>query len=95
MVRRKRPGMEQWRLRFSKQAIKDSFLLRDKKLDDKARKLLEILKSDPYQSPQSFEKLVGLDETYSRRINITHRLVYRVKKDERVIEVVSMFRHYR
>lgn len=86
--------MEQWTLKFSKQAIKDSFLLRDKKLDDKAKKLMEILKNNPYQSPPSFEKLVGLEETYSRRINITHRLVYRIRKNEKLIEVISMFRHY-
>ena len=86
--------MEQWTLKFSKQAVKDSFLLRDKKLDDKAKQLLEILKNNPYQSPPTFEKLVGLDETYSRRINITHRLVYRIKKDQKLIEIISMFRHY-
>ena len=86
--------MEQWTLKFSKQAIKDSFLLRDKKLDDKAKKLIEILKNNPYQSPPSFEKLVGLEETYSRRINITHRLVYRIRKNEKLIEVISMFHHY-
>ena len=86
--------MEQWTLKFSKQAVKDSFLLRDKKLDDKAKQLLEILRNNPYQSPPTFEKLVGLDETYSRRINITHRLVYRIKKDRKLIEIISMFRHY-
>lgn len=84
--------MEQWTLKFSKQAIKDSFLLCDKNLDDKAKKLLEILKNNPYQSSPSFEKLVGLEETYSRRINITHRLVYRIRKEEKLIEVISMFR---
>jgi len=86
--------MEQWTLKFSKQTIKDSFLLRDKKLDDKAKKLLEILKNNPYQSPPAFEKLVRLEEIYSRRINITHRLVYRIRKEQKLIEVISMFRHY-
>lgn len=86
--------MEQWTLKFSKQAIKDSFLLRDKKLEEKAKALLEILKNNPYQTPPSFEKLVGLNETYSRRININHRLVYRIIKEQKLIEVVSMFRHY-
>ena len=86
--------MEQWTLKFSKQAIRDSFLLRDKKLDAKAKQLLKILKENPYQTPPTFEKLVGLEETYSRRINITHRLVYRIRKDQKLIEVISMFRHY-
>lgn len=86
--------MEQWTLKFSKQAVKDSFLLKDKKLEEKAKALLEILRSNPDQTPPSFEKLVGFDETYSRRINITHRLVYRIIKERKLIEVVSMFRHY-
>lgn len=86
--------MEQWTLKFSKQAIKDSFLLRDKKLEEKAKALLEILKNNPYQTPPSFEKLVGLNETYSRRININNRLVYRIIKEKKLIEVISMFRHY-
>lgn len=86
--------MEQWTLKFSKQAVKDSFLLKDKKLEEKAKALLEILRSNPYQTPPSFEKLVGFDETYSHRINITHRLVYRIIKEKKLIEVVSMFRHY-
>lgn len=86
--------MEQWTLKFSKQAIKDSFLLKEKKLENKVKTLLEILRSNPYQTPPSFEKLVGLQETYSRRINITHRLVYRIVNEKKLIEVVSMFRHY-
>lgn len=86
--------MEQWTLKFSKQAVKDSFLLKDKKLEDKVKALLEILKNNPYKTPPSFEKLLGLNETYSRRINITHRLVYRLIKEQKLIEVISMFRHY-
>lgn len=87
--------MEFWRLKFSKQAIKDSFLLQSHKLDEKAKFLIETLRTDPYKTPPSFEKLVGFQNVYSRRINIIHRLVYRVYKDEKVIEIISMFRHYR
>ena len=87
--------MEHWKLRFSRQAIKDSFLLQSKGLDEKARFLIEILRIDSYKTPPPFEKLVGFQNVYSRRINITHRLVYRILKDEKIIEIVSMFRHYR
>ena len=83
-----------WRLKFSKRALKDWELLKDKGLDEKAEKLLKVIRLNPYQNPPSFEKLVGVENTYSRRINITHRLVYRISKDDVNIEVLSMFRHY-
>lgn len=87
--------MEFWTLKFSKQAIKDSFLLQSHGLSEKAKFLIEILHTDPYTIPPSFEKLVGFQDVYSRRINIIHRLVYRVYNDEKIIEIISMFRHYR
>lgn len=83
-----------WRLKFSKRALKDWALLKDKRLDEKAEELLKIIRVNPYQTPPSFEKLVGVENIYSRRINITHRLVYRIGKDEASVEVLSMFRHY-
>ncbi len=83
-----------WKLKFSKRAVKDWFLLKDKGLDAKAEKLLKIIRLNPYQNPPSFEKLVGAGDSYSRRINITHRLVYRINKVDAIVEVLSMFRHY-
>ena len=87
--------MEHWTLKFSRLAIKDSYLLKDKGLEKKVQELLKILKENPYQNPPPFEKLWGFPDAYSRRINVTHRLVYRINKELGVIEVVSMFRHYR
>lgn len=86
--------MELWTLKFTKRAIKDSFLLRDKNLSDKAQSLLDIIEINPYQFPPAFEKLMGTESTYSRRINDTHRLVYTIFKELRLIKVISMFRHY-
>ena len=58
-------------------------------------RLLEILRSDPFQSPPPFEKLVGdLAGAFSRRINIQHRLVYQVLRRERVVKVIRMWTHY-
>ncbi|MDR3012185.1 MAG: type II toxin-antitoxin system YoeB family toxin [Chitinispirillales bacterium] len=37
-----------------------------------------ILTWDPFDPSQQFEKLVGLKNTYSRRINYHHRFVYEV-----------------
>jgi len=57
--------------------------------------LLQVLQTDPFQSQPPFEKLVGdLTGAYSRRINIQHRLVYQVLKNERVVKVIRMWTYY-
>ncbi|MYB40081.1 Txe/YoeB family addiction module toxin, partial [Candidatus Saccharibacteria bacterium] len=39
--------------------------------------------------------LIGdLAGTYSRRINIQHRLVYQVLDDRRIVKVLRMWSHY-
>jgi toxin YoeB len=84
-----------WRLKYSKQAQKDSLKLATSGLKDKAEKLLTVLAENPYQSPPNFEKLKGTSTpVYSRRINIQHRLVYQVLEDERVIKILRMWTHY-
>jgi Txe/YoeB family toxin of toxin-antitoxin system len=56
---------------------------------------LRVLENDPFQNPPPYEKLVGdLTGAYSRRINIQHRLVYRVLKDEKAIKVLRLWTHY-
>ena len=80
---------------FTKQAQKDAKKLASAGLKDNARGLLAILKEDPYQTPPYFEKLVGnLSGSYSRRINIQHRLVYQILDDERIVKVLRMWSHY-
>jgi len=84
-----------WELVFTKQAQKDAKKLAASGLKNKARKLLDIIESNPYQNPPPFEKLVGdLSGTCSRRINIQHRLVYQVYEKERVIKVIRLWPHY-
>lgn len=85
-----------WRLKYSKQAQKDSLKLASDGLKCKAEKLLTILAENPYQSPPSFEKLKGTSTpVYSRRINIQHRLVYQVLENERIVKILRMWTHYR
>ena len=85
-----------WRIVFTKQAQKDAKKLAAGGLRSKAEKLLDILRENPYQTPPSFEKLVGdLSGAYSRRINIQHRLVYQVLADEKVVKVIRMWTHYK
>ena len=84
-----------WRVVYTKQAQKDAQKLLSAGLKAKADKLLDLLKENPYQTPPSYEKLVGdLAGTYSRRINIQHRLVYRVYEEEHVVKVIRMWTHY-
>ncbi|MFP4616420.1 MAG: Txe/YoeB family addiction module toxin [Thiohalorhabdus sp.] len=84
-----------WRLVFTKQAQKDAKKLASANLKPKAQELLDLLAEDPWASPPPFEKLVGdLAGAYSRRINIQHRLVYQVLKEERTVKILRMWTHY-
>ena len=84
-----------WRLVFTKQAQKDANRLSSSGLRPKAEELLELLRLNPYQTPPSFEKLVGdLAGAYSRRINIQHRLVYQILEEEQTVKILRMWTHY-
>lgn len=84
-----------WIIKFTKNADKDKKLLKSSGLEGKAKSLLNVIANDPFQNPPAYEKLVGdLDGYYSRRINIKHRLVYKIHKDINTVVVHSMWSHY-
>ncbi len=84
-----------WTLIFSKQSLKDAKNLKRANLWKNTEKLLTILRENPFQNPPPYEKLVGnLEGVYSRRINITHRLIYQANKEEKVVRVLRMWTHY-
>jgi len=84
-----------WKLYFTKQSQKDAKKLASAGLKPKAQELLDILASNPFQNPPPYEKLVGdLDGAYSRRINIQHRLVYQVLKDQKAVKILRLWTHY-
>ena len=84
-----------WSLVYTKQAQKDAKKLAKSGLKKKTIELLDILKTNPYQNPPPYEKLVGdLSGAYSRRINIQHRLIYQVLKSESIVKVIRMWTHY-
>ncbi len=84
-----------WELAYSKQAQKDAKKVKAAGLKPKVEELLALLERDPFQTPPTFEKLVGdLAGAYSRRINIHNRLVYEVFGKERVVRVLRMWTHY-
>jgi toxin YoeB len=84
-----------YRLYFSKAARKDAAKLQRSRLQANADALLDILERDPFETPPPYEKLIGeLEGFYSRRINIQHRLVYRVDQKARRVFLERMWTHY-
>ena len=82
-----------YKVLLSKQAVKDLALLKSANLSKKAKALVDVLEENPYNPP--YEKLVGnLQGYYSKRINIHHRLVYKIDDEEKVVLIVSMWSHY-
>jgi toxin YoeB len=72
-------GLVKWQLVFTRQAQKDAKKLAAAGLRPKVEESLDILRENPFQNPPPYEKLVGdLAGAYSRRINVQHRLVYKV-----------------
>lgn len=84
-----------WQLVFTSQARRDAKKLARSGLRPQAERQLEILRTNPYQTPPPSERLVGdLAGACSRRINIQHRLVYQVLHDIKVVKVIRMWTHY-
>ncbi len=84
-----------WELLHTKQAEKDAKKLAAAGLKEKTQQLLEVLKNDPFQNPPPYEKLVGdLTGSYSRRINIQHRLIYQVLVSVHQVKILRMWSHY-
>lgn len=84
-----------WQISYSKLSVKDIKKLQSAKLDKKAKRLIELLKTDPFADPPPYERLVGnLRGMYSRRINYQHRLVYTVDQDRKVVRIIRMWTHY-
>jgi len=78
---------------LSRQAVKDLDFLKRAGLSKKAKAIVDSLKENPRCLP--YEKLVGnLSGFYSKRINIQHRLVYKIDDEEKIVLIVSMWCHY-
>jgi len=84
-----------WRVILGRHAVKDLKRLAQAGLKSGTKQLLDILAENPCQNPPRYEKLVGnLDGYHSRRINIQHRLVYRIDERERMVQVLRMWSYY-
>lgn len=84
-----------WKIIYTKQAQKDAKKITASGLKPKTEKLINILQSNPFQTPPPYEKLIGdLSGAYSRRINIRHRVVYQINKDMQIVKIIRMWTHY-
>jgi len=84
-----------YKILYSKQALKDAKNLSAAKLDSKAKDIIEIIKYAPFKTPPPYKKLIGnLDGTYSRRINLKHRVVYQVNEEDKKVRILRMWSHY-
>ena len=81
-----------YKIVFTPQAAKDLKKVSESQYKAKALKLLKLIQTDPFTPP--VEKLVDLENVYSRRINIQHRLVYQVYEKEQTIKIIRMWTHY-
>lgn len=80
---------------FSKKAYKDYEKLKQyPSLLEKVKSLVELLSKNPFETPPSYEKLIGFEQVYSRRINVQHRLIYEVRKEEDTVVIIRMWTHY-
>ena len=91
----------------SRQAFKDSEMLKQAGLSDKAKEITRIVAKNPHQTPPPYEKLSGdLQGYYSRRINKQHRFVYEVLPNTEnltdahgtpykgIVKIIRMWTHY-
>ncbi|MDR0349090.1 MAG: Txe/YoeB family addiction module toxin [Tannerella sp.] len=84
-----------YRIFYSAQARKDAKKIQRAGLKNNVLKLIELLRDNPYQSPPPYEKLLGdLLGSYSRRINIQHRLIYQIYEHEKMVKIIRMWTHY-
>jgi Txe/YoeB family toxin of toxin-antitoxin system len=82
-----------YKIILTKKAIKDLLLLRSNGLEEKAKRIRDILAINPYDPP--YEKLVGnLKGKYFRRINLKHRLVYEILENIKTVKILGMWSHY-
>lgn len=89
---------------YDKQALKDIKKLKSAHPDAKTKKLIEIVRNNPFANPPPYEAFVGnLTGLYSRRINIKHRFVYQVFSGtitvdnieyDGTVKIIRMWTHY-
>lgn len=84
-----------YNIEIEKRAYKELSLIKQANLQKKFEYIIQILKTNPFQNPPKYEKLVGnLAGKYSRRLNIQHRIVYSVDEEVKTVRIYSVWSHY-
>lgn len=83
-------------IKLKRSANKDLKKIKESYLEKSFLQIIEQLRKDPLAPNQGFEKLVPpIKGFYSRRINIQHRLVYKVDQDTQTVIIYSAWSHNR
>ncbi|WP_056994650.1 Txe/YoeB family addiction module toxin [Limosilactobacillus ingluviei] len=82
-------------IKVKSSAKRDLKKIKGSYLEKSFLEIIEQLKQNPYQKNQSFEKLVPpIKGFYSRRINVQHRVVYKVNEENKTVVIYSAWGHY-
>lgn len=82
-------------IRSKKGARRDFKKIKGTYLEKNFLGIIEQLRDNPYKENQSFEKLVPpIKGFYSRRINVQHRVVYKINEETKEVIIYSAWRHY-
>ncbi|MFI3328357.1 MAG: Txe/YoeB family addiction module toxin [Rikenellaceae bacterium] len=79
----------------AKANIKQHMKAGSKKLVAKIVELMDELSTNPRQGRGKPEQLKGFEvETWSRRLDSKHRLIYEIREHELVVTAISAYGHY-
>ena len=81
------------RITFKRSFRKDLKKASGSLLLPKIKELIQLVRSNPFQTPPPYEKLTGEEGVYSRRINEQHRLVYVVQDGQ--VAFTRCWGHYK
>lgn len=82
-------------IKVKKGARRDFKKIKGSYLEKSFLEVIKQLKNDPYRNNQSLEKLVPpIKGFYSRRINVQHRVVYKVDEEAKKVVIYSAWGHY-
>nr|WP_278589177.1 Txe/YoeB family addiction module toxin [Limosilactobacillus pontis] len=82
--------MMSYTIKAKKGASHDFKKIKGTYLEENFLSVIKQLKEDPYENNQSLEKLVPpIRGFYSRRINVQHRVVYKVDDEKKEVLICS------
>ena len=86
---------DNYNLKKYKKYDEDKQKLKAINLSETLDKLEELLKNNPYQTPPEYKNLKGhLSGLTSRRLNLKHRLIYKIDEEEKTIYILSIWGHF-